>query len=323
MGKDTNALGESFKLVSSMWRHRKSIGGIQRDIRLPGGLTVFHNFEAPAQILDTFDAIYGDKMKPLLMKSTRTDNGWRLIFHLPPGISFNEIRRKQDYLIDATNAVIGLQKVHGKLLIDVQTTQINEQYPYQWDPAPHAKMHLPIPVGYTAAGLIVADLAAMPHLLIAGHPGAGKSNFLHTIAVSLLLLSRQVNVCVIDFKRLEFAYLRSHALITTSMERAQQLLATLNYEMDRRLDKLEKARVVKIQDYTGDDMPYFVLIIDELAEMIDEDCQALLNRILRLSRAAGISVVCATQRPSSTIFNKFGDSKAMFSANCCFKVRDE
>jgi len=69
-------------------------------------------------------------------------------------------------------------------------------------------------------------------------------------------------------------------------------------------------------------MPFLVVIIDELAEMHDEDCQLLLNRILRLGRAAGICVVCATQRPSSTMMRAFGDSKAMFSGTMCFHVRD-
>jgi len=70
-------------------------------------------------------------------------------------------------------------------------------------------------------------------------------------------------------------------------------------------------------------MPFILVVIDELAELDDEDCQEALNRIVRLGRAAGICVVAATQRPSSTMFKKWGDSKAMFAATMCFHVRDE
>lgn len=80
--------------------------------------------------------------------------------------------------------------------------------------------------------------------------------------------------------------------------------------------------MVKTQDYPSE-LPFIVLFVDELAELQDEQCQTQLNRILRLGRAAGFCVVCATQRPSSTIFQKFGDSKAMFAATMCFHVRDE
>ncbi|MBV1734261.1 MAG: cell division protein FtsK [Candidatus Desulforudis sp.] len=299
----TNALGESFQSIRYLWRHRKGQ-------------------EVPAAVLDVLDALYADKTKPLLIRKIKKENGWRLIFNIPPGVSFNELKRKHDYFTDATNAVVLFEKINGHLHLEMQTAELKDHYPYAWNPEQYPKLHLPLPVGYTPSGLGVADLAAMPHLLIAGHPGAGKSNYLHTVVASLLLLPKPVYVCVVDFKKLEFAYLKQRALVVTDMENARNLLTALNREMDSRLDALEKAGVVKIQDFQGE-MPFIVLVIDELAEMIDEHCQSQLNRILRLSRAAGICVVCATQRPSSTIFAKFGDSKAMFAANLCFKVRDE
>lgn len=116
--------------------------------------------------------------------------------------------------------------------------------------------------------------------------------------------------------------MKEKSLLITDLDRARVLLQAINKQLDSRLQLLEQAGVVKIQDYDGG-LPFIVLVIDELAEMVDEQCQTALNRILRLGRAAGISVIAATQRPSSSMFAKFGDSKAMFAATMCFHVRDE
>jgi S-DNA-T family DNA segregation ATPase FtsK/SpoIIIE len=188
-------------------------------------------------------------------------------------------------------------------------------------------MYLPVHFGYSAAGEIVSDLAEIVNLIIAGHPKAGKSNFLHTLAVELQM-SRQVWMAIIDLKRVEYSYLQKHAVIAIELPDALRILMSINQHINRRLCILEQAEVVQIQeyhelpDYQGD-MPFIVLIIDELAEMQDEACQDQLNRIVRIGRAAGVCAVVATQRPSSTMFKKFGDSKAMFSGTMCFHVRDE
>lgn len=69
------------------------------------------------------------------------------------------------------------------------------------------------------------------------------------------------------------------------------------------------------------DMPFIVCVVDELAELQDDTAQELLNRLLRLSRACGISIVAATQRPSTTVLS--GDSRAQLSSRLCFRVADE
>ena len=141
-----------------------------------------------------------------------------------------------------------------------------------------------------------------------------------------LLLNKKTDIRIVgfDFKRLEYSYLKEHILLVTKQEEALEVFEAINSNLDKRLNTLESAGCVKIQDYIeqGHEMPFLVVIIDELAEMHDEDCQTALNRILRLGRAPGICVVCATQRPSSTMMKAFGDSKAMFSGTMCFHVRD-
>jgi S-DNA-T family DNA segregation ATPase FtsK/SpoIIIE len=135
------------------------------------------------------------------------------------------------------------------------------------------------------------------------------------------MLHRDILPIVLDFKRVEYGYLENRAMLIEHMPEAMQMLGALNKELDRRAAHLKSHKVARNQDLK-EPLPFIVLLIDELAELHDKDCQEALNRIVRLGRAPGICVIAATQRPSSTLFQKFGDSKAMFSATICFKVRD-
>src|SRR5690606_3785595 len=136
-------------------------------------------------------------------------------------------------------------------------------------------------------------------LLIGGNTGFGKSNLLHAIAMSVLI-SRKAHVVVFDPKVLEFAYLENYTDYFYDIGEIAKALKRLNTEMDKRLRKLKRSGVVKFQNYKGEFLPILV-IIDELAEL-DKEGQKWLLRLLRLGRAAGISVVAAIQRPSSTTF---------------------
>lgn len=251
---------------------------------------------------------------PRVLSDRRREYGRDLLLHLPAGLCEYDFWRKSDKLSWAFNAELELENVHGKLLIRIMDRPLKNHIPF--DLPEYPDMALPVPVGYSRAGLEWLDLAAAPHLLIAGTPGSGKSNLLHCIVASL----SKAEVYIIDLKRLEFSYLRGVVDIATSEKQAKSLLLALNKEMDKRLSILEDAGVVKIQDYEGE-MPYVVCIIDELAELQDDVTQSLLNRLLRLSRACGISVVLATQRPSTTVIS--GDSRAMITARICYKVADE
>ncbi len=306
MAKENNALAEAIETIRHIWIHRKSN-------------------TIPAAVFDTIDALYGrENMKPLIIKTNKlkTESGYHFVINLPPGVSYREFAKKEHYFADSTGGAVQIEKQGKAVYLTVMTDELKKSYPYTWDYAPYDKMHLPVPFGYSALGPIVRDLADAPNLIIAGHPGAGKTAFIHTLAVSLLL-AREICLIIIDLKVLEFDYLSGHGLVITELEKVKVVLTAINKQLDMRLQVLRRAGCVKLIDYRGDDMPFIVLIIDELAEMQDEECQEMLNRILRLGRAAGICVVAATQRPSSTLFKKFGDSKAMFAATMCFHVRDE
>lgn len=299
--KNENILAEAIQAMRQLWRHR------------PGN-------EVPGAILDTFDNlgyVTKDERRPALVARKKTVYGWRLIFRLPPGISFQSVKSRREYFQDAVNAWITFEWRDGKMHMDIQAGELPERVPFEWDHRDYAGMGLPVPIGVTQKGVEVLDLAEAPHLLVAGVPGFGKSNFLHVLIHSVLPFAR---VAIIDLKRLEFAYLKDHCLVTRSQGDARELMRRLNSEMERRIDILEKARVVKIQQFKGD-MPFYVLVVDEVAELQGEESIYLLDRIVRLARAVGISVVCATQRPSTRVIN--GDTRAMFAARLCYQVADE
>lgn len=301
MPQQENVLAEAAQSLRFLWRHRKGQ-------------------EIPGAVMDTFDNLgytTKDGRKPLLVAKKKTSYGWHLVFNLPPGISFGKVKRHREYFADATKGWVNMSW-DGRLHMDIYTGHMPSNLVYSWDPAPYSKLSLPLPVGISQQGLEVIDLAEAPHLLIAGVPGFGKSNFLHVLIHSVLSSAR---VAIIDMKRLEFAYLREHCALARDEQEAIALMNSLNREMERRITALEASNVVKVQDYKGDDMPFIVLVIDELAEIRDEKVLGLIDRIVRLARAVGISVVGATQRPSTKVLP--GDTRAMFAARICFQVADE
>ena len=300
-----NAVEEVVGQLKSIWLHRKGN-------------------EVRAAVQDVIDAIWRD-MKPLIVKKIKiTDEAYKFIISLPPGIGYKDFESKKQLFADALGGAVQVEKRGKVIIMQASTTEIRTNYPYAFNPALF-KGYLPVHFGFSSIGEVVKDLAEMPNLISAGHPGAGKSNFLHGLIMGLLLNKETpTQIVVFDFKRLEYSYLRDHVLLVTQEEEAIKVFTAINKHLDERLTILESKSCVKIQEYLdqGGLMPFLVIVIDELAEMHDEESQTALNRILRLGRAAGICVVCATQRPSSTMMKAFGDSKAMFSGTQCFHVRD-
>ena len=300
-------LQEAVESAKSLWRHRKGM-------------------EIPAAIQDTIDALFADR-KPLLVNISR-DEGWLLTFALPPGRSYAEFKKLEPYFADASGCAVQIYKERKAVRVKVMTEDLGTSYPYKWDYAPYKEMALPFPVGYSPLGLLVRDFAEIVNLLVTGHPGSGKSAWLHMLITSLLL-SRNVYVCIIDRKKLEYQYLKDHALVVTSNKEATALLKALTREMDRRLKVLAGYNnfYTKLQEIPGYEatMPFVVLVIDEMAELEGYEAQELLNRYVRLGRSPGMLCVGATQRPSATMFEStsWSDSKAMFPGTLCFHVRDE
>lgn len=261
---------------------------------------------------DVFMARWKEGARPLVLRWARTDNGVWCMVHLPAGMTYAEFYGMGEAVSDYTKCVATVDRTGERITLEITRRNDNE-YPFIVD---EWKGALPIPLGYTAQGkLIVRDLQDFD-LLVAGQKGYGKSNLLHVIANSLLL-TREVELNIIDLKVLEFSYLKDYATLATDPEQATALLKRISRQMVRRLRVLDRQNAVKIQQV--DNMVPVVLIIDELAELsMVDDAMREINRIMRLGRSPGISVVCATQRPSSTIHKNFTDSRALFGANMCF-----
>jgi len=216
-----------------------------------------------------------------------------------------------------------------------------------------SKAELPIALGKMINGnVFITDLAKMPHVLIAGSTGSGKSVGINMIISSLLYskLPHEVKLLMIDPKKIELSFynkLRKHFLavspdldeeIITNPQNAVLLLKSVEYEMERRYDKLANAGVRNLVDYNKkisnaktkpadtDEMihhflPYLVVIIDELADLMitaGKEVEEPIARLAQLARAVGIHLVVATQRPSVNVIT--GVIKANFSARIAYQV---
>jgi len=201
---------------------------------------------------------------------------------------------------------------------------------------------LSVALGKDIAGRpIVTDLAKMPHLLIAGATGGGKSVCIQTIICSLLLrcTPEEVRLAMIDPKRIELSGYDGipHLIqnVVTEPEDAMNTLSWAVYEMERRYELLQELNVREIVSYNQkinelvhkeeaeeiDKLPYIVLIIDEFADLImtaGREIEQPIARLAQMARAVGIHLILATQRPSIKVIT--GVIKANFPARIAFRV---
>ncbi|MDP4184199.1 MAG: DNA translocase FtsK [Bacteroidota bacterium] len=208
---------------------------------------------------------------------------------------------------------------------------------------------LPIALGKTISNeTFTVDLAKMPHVLVAGATGQGKSVGLNAIIASLLYKKHpsELKFVMIDPKKVElslYAALEKHFLaklpdedeaIITDIHRVKATLNSVNVEMDQRYDLLKKALARNIKEYNKKFidrklnpekghryLPYIVVVIDEFADLImtaGKDIEMPIARIAQLARAVGIHMIIATQRPSTNIIT--GVIKANFPTRVAFKV---
>ncbi len=207
-----------------------------------------------------------------------------------------------------------------------------------------AESLLTLALGKDISGVpTTADLAKMPHMLVAGATGTGKSVFLNSVLMSFLYKARpeEVNFLLVDPKRIEMAVYADlpHLVhpIVTDMALAKNALDWAVAEMERRYDAIARLGVRNVASYNeklkemGDKrpqnladlahMPYLVLIIDELADLMltaGKDVETSIVRLAQLARAAGIHLIIATQRPSVDVVT--GLIKANFPCRISFQV---
>lgn len=199
----------------------------------------------------------------------------------------------------------------------------------------NATSPLGIAIGKDIAGIpIVGALDKMPHLLVAGQTGSGKSVMINTLLTSLLYRNSpsDLKLILVDPKQVEMApYAEIPHLLTPVITEPEKCISALKWavaEMERRYRTLAEERKRNIADYNAvkkeEGMPYIVIVIDELADlmmMAARDVEALIVRIAQKARAVGIHLVLATQRPSVDVIT--GLIKANIPARIAFTVASQ
>ncbi len=273
-----------------------------------------------------------------------------------PGVRISRIKNLEDDIALSLSA-LGIRiiaPIPGRGTIGIEVPNKNKQIValkelLMSDKFKRSKMDLPIALGKSISNeVFVVDLAKMPHLLIAGATGQGKSVGINAVLLSILYKKHpsQVKLVLIDPKKVElfpYARLLNHFLaflpgqeepITTDTKRVVNTLNSLVIEMDTRYDLMKKAHVRNIGEYNDKFvarklnpqsghmfMPFIVLVIDEFADLImtaGKEIELPIGRLAQLARAVGIHLIIATQRPSVNIIT--GVIKANFPARIAYKV---
>ena len=277
-----------------------------------------------------------------------------------PGVRINKIRNLEDDIALSLSA-LGIRiiaPIPGKGTIGIEVPNKNPRIVSMESILNTRKFQettyeLPIALGKTITNeVFMVDLAKMPHLLVAGATGQGKSVGLNAIITSLLYKKHpaELKFVMVDPKKVEFsiyAPIENHFLakipddnedpIITDVTKVVQTLKSLCQLMDHRYDLLKKAKVRNIKEYNAkfksrqlnpdnghEFMPYIVVIIDEFGDLImtaGKEVELPIARIAQLARAVGMHMVIATQRPTTNIIT--GTIKANFPARMAFKVMSQ
>ena len=273
-----------------------------------------------------------------------------------PGIRISKIKNLEDD-IALSLAALGIRIIApmpGKGTIGIEVPNMHPEMVsmrsiLNTEKFQKTDMDLPIALGKTISNEVyIADLAKMPHLLVAGATGQGKSVGINAILVSLLYKKHpsQLKFVLVDPKKVEltlFNKIERHFLaklpgeadaIITDTKKVIHTLNSLCIEMDQRYDLLKDAQVRNLKEYNEKFikrklnpnnshrfLPYIVLIVDEFADLMmtaGKEVETPIARLAQLARAVGIHLVLATQRPSVNIIT--GTIKANFPARLAFRV---
>jgi len=273
-----------------------------------------------------------------------------------PGIRISKIKNLEDDIALSLSA-LGIRIIapipgRGTIGIEVPNSSpeiVSMKSVLESDRFKNTKFELPIAIGKTISNqTYVADLAKMPHLLMAGATGQGKSVGLNAIIASLLYSKHpsELKFVMVDPKKVElslFSKIERHYLaklpdseeaIITDTKKVVKTLNSLVIEMDNRYELLKDAQVRNIKEYNPkfiarklnplqghNFMPYIVLVVDEFADLMmtaGKDVEGPITRLAQLARAVGIHLVIATQRPSVNVIT--GTIKANFPARIAFRV---
>ena len=267
----------------------------------------------------------------------------RYELQLAPGTKMSKVSALKDDLSYAlaTTEIRILAPIPGKQAVGVEVPNLTPNLVTLgdiYDDLPQTASPVAVWLGKDISGNAVwTDLARMPHMLIAGTTGSGKSGCINTILTSVLLRSTpdEVRMILIDPKRIELSYYEQipHLLapVVSSPKEATAVLANVIAEMERRYERLSAVRARNLPEANrafrerGEPpLPYLLVVIDELADLMMISPQAVEDAIIRLaqkSRAVGIHLVLATQRPSVDVIT--GMIKANVPSRIAFAVSSQ
>jgi S-DNA-T family DNA segregation ATPase FtsK/SpoIIIE len=267
----------------------------------------------------------------------------RYELQLAPGTKVSKVAALKDDLSYAlaTTEIRILAPIPGKQAVGVELPNLQPNLVTLgdiFDNLPSTASPLAVWLGKDISGSAVwTDLARMPHLLIAGTTGSGKSGCINTLLTSILLRSTpdEVRMILIDPKRIELGFYESipHLLtpVVSSPKQAAAALANVVGEMERRYEKLAMLRARNLAEANRSlrqrgegTMPYLLVVIDELADLMMISPQEVEDAVIRLaqkSRAVGVHLVLATQRPSVDVIT--GMIKANVPSRIAFAVSSQ
>ena len=258
-------------------------------------------------------------------------------FEPAPGVKVSKIINLSDDLARNTSSTSArVSTIPGKNTVGIEIPNESRESVFLKEIIGNEKFQnknikLPIAIGKSISGLpIVGDLTAMPHLLIAGTTGSGKSVCINTIIVSLLyrLSPDLCKFILIDPKMLELsAYEGIPHLLTpviTDSKKAASALGWTVREMNNRYKLMSKEGVRNIDGYNSKHklkMPYIVVVVDEMSDLMlvaGKEIENYIQKLSQMARAAGIHIIMATQRPSVDVIT--GTIKANFPTRISFRV---
>jgi len=336
---------EKFPQISGIW-HFPSLDLFSSDKTLRHKYPNNAHYQATAQLLKESLEDFG-----IDGEVTRVNPGPVVTlyeFAPSPGIKISQIASLADDL--ALKLKVGsirvVAPIPGKSVVGIEVPNAQREIVYLHDilispPFQKTKQKLILPLGKDIFGNpTVADLTKMPHMLIAGATGTGKSVCLNSIICGFLMrcTPEELKFLLVDPKRIELSHYNGipHLLypVITDMEEANQALKWAVWEMEKRYELLAEMGARNLEGYNEKvkglsaekkehfrPLPYLVIIIDELADLMiiaSKEVQTSLIRLAQMARAAGVHLILATQRPSVDVLT--GVIKANFPARISFQV---
>jgi S-DNA-T family DNA segregation ATPase FtsK/SpoIIIE len=243
-----------------------------------------------------------DKLLPRVMKVQKHATKTEYILSLPPGMELANFNLKHDAIEQNIRKPVKFEYRNGIIVMTIQKEELKTTYKFTQIPT---KGDLEVVLGYCYSGPLTIDLATSPspHMGVFGETNGGKSVILRGLITQLMLDRKNVDIYLIDPKRVEFPMFQKYVKeVSKSDDEIVDTLSFLKEETDRRYKLLERAGCVNIKEYGK--LKYILCIIDEYADLAENDqMNNLVNYIARKARAVGIHLILACQRPDKDILN--------------------